>query len=111
MTIGQRILDILNNKKSIGLNAAGLARHIGTNHSTVTGWKEANKNPSSKYLLSICEYLDVSANFLLSGKENDSEPKLSEDEITLIERYRLITNEEKELIRADLLTKVIKLRD
>lgn len=66
MTIGNRVLEILNKK---GLKQKDLAIYLGTKPSTVNGWKEPNRNPSSELIVRICEFLNVSYEYLLTGKE------------------------------------------
>lgn len=69
MTIGNRVLDILSRK---GLKQKDLAEFLGTKPSTVNGWKETNRNPSSELIVRICEFLDVSYEYLLTGKHTAS---------------------------------------
>ena len=66
MTIGNRVISILNEKN---LKQKDLADHIGTKPSTINGWREPNRNPSSDLIIPICEFLGVSAYFLLTGEE------------------------------------------
>ena len=67
MTIGNRVLQILNEKN---LKQKDLADHLGTKPSTINGWHEENRNPSSDLIVPICEFLGVSAYFLLTGNED-----------------------------------------
>ena len=67
MTIGNRVLELLNQK---GLKQKDLASYLGTKPSTVNGWKEINRNPSSELIVRICEFLGVSYEYLLTGKES-----------------------------------------
>lgn len=68
MTIGNRVLEILSQK---GLKQKDLALFLGTKPSTVNGWKEPNRNPSSDLIVRICEFLDVSYEYLLTGNETN----------------------------------------
>lgn len=67
MTIGNRVLDILKQK---GLKQKDLAAYLGTKPSTINGWREPNRNPSSDLIVRICEFLNVSSEYLLTGKES-----------------------------------------
>lgn len=69
MTIGNRVLDMLNQK---GLKQKDLALYLGTKPSTVNGWKENNRNPSADLIVRICEFLGCSCEYLLTGKESQS---------------------------------------
>lgn len=86
MTIGNRVLSILKEK---GLKQKDLAEFIGTGTSTVNGWKEANRNPSAELILPICEFLDVSTEFLLTGTNADqSRHELSANDEELLDLFR-----------------------
>lgn len=66
MTIGNRVLELLALK---GLRQSDLAEYLGTKPSTVNGWKESNRNPSSDLIVRICEFCGCSYEYLLTGKE------------------------------------------
>lgn len=76
MTIGNRVLSLLNEK---GLKQKDLADYLGTKPSTVNGWKESNRNPSSDLIVRICEFLNVSYEFILTGTEKTVYPYPSDD--------------------------------
>ena len=65
MTIGNRVLELLLEKN---LTQKELAQYLGTKPSTINGWKEPNRNPSSRAIVPICEFLGVSYEYLLTGK-------------------------------------------
>ena len=77
MTIGERILQLLKDK---GLKQKDLASHLNTKPSTVNGWNQPNRNPSSELIIPICEFLGVSPEFLLTGKEKVSTVSISDAE-------------------------------
>lgn len=66
MTIGNRVLHLLQEK---GLKQKDLADYLHTKPSTVNGWKNTNRNPSCDLIIPICEFLGVSANYLLTGAD------------------------------------------
>lgn len=76
MTIGNRVLALLNEK---GLKQKDLADYLGTKPSTVNGWKETNRNPSSDLIVRICEFLNVTYEYILTGKENSIYSYQSDD--------------------------------
>ena len=71
-----RILNLLDEKK---IKAADLCRYIGINTSTMTNWKNRGTDPPAKLIIPICEFLDVSCDFLLTGTEKVLHPYSSED--------------------------------
>ena len=75
--ITQRILSLLEEKS---LTATDLCRAIGINTSTMTNWKNRGTDPPAKMIIPICEFLGVSSDYLLTGKERNSKQNiLSED--------------------------------
>ena len=66
MTISKRIFDVL--KKS-GKKQADLAKYAGVRSNTVSDWKNKNINPSADLIPKIAEFLGVSCDYLLTGKE------------------------------------------
>lgn len=74
MTIGERIAQLLDEQ---GKPAKDLARHLGIDASSVTGWVRGSW-PSSKYLIGISQFLDVSVEYLLTG-EGDKQAGKGED--------------------------------
>lgn len=93
MSIGTRVLETLNKK---GLKQKDLALYLGTKPSTVNGWKEPNRNPSSELIVRICEYLDISYEYLLTGKENAATIVSSDDAEWLSLIHQLPANAQHE---------------
>ena len=58
MTINERLFSTLDER---GLRASGL-------------WKQRGTDPPAKYIAPICEYLDCSLEYLLTGEETKKEP-------------------------------------
>ncbi|MBE5977839.1 MAG: helix-turn-helix transcriptional regulator [Paenibacillaceae bacterium] len=89
--IGKRVHVLLNEQ---GKRQKDLADFLGTATSTVHGWKQGNRNPSSEVLLPICEFLDISLEYLLTGKERNTVKQignnndLSIDETDLLSYFR-----------------------
>ncbi len=106
MTICERMFEILEN--SSGKTAAGLCRELGIGTSVTTGWKQRNTDPPAKYLTRICEYLDVSIEYLLTGDVRVNTPHINEetfsaDEIRLIRKYRILDEDGQDAVRGVIL--------
>lgn len=71
MTISERLFSALDER---GLRASGLCKHLGIGTNITTGWKQRGTDPPAKYIAPICEYLDCSLEYLLTGEETKKEP-------------------------------------
>lgn len=93
------LLSIINNLLSIleekNLKQTDLCNAININTSTMTNWKNRNTDPPAKYIIPICEYLEITPYELLCNKKNIIPEKLSDDELNLLKMYRLLTEWEK----------------
>lgn len=65
MNIINNIVQIMKEKK---INQSELCLELGITDSTFSTWKIRGTDPPSKYILRICEFLDVSADTLLGRK-------------------------------------------
>ena len=99
MTISERVFSLITSQQ--GKSAAGLCKALGLNASVTTNWKQRNTDPPAKYIIPICEYLEVSTHFLLTGTESQDAPcQPAADEALLLQRYRALDEDGKELVRA-----------
>lgn len=86
MIISERLFAVMKEKN---VSIRELSRRTGITASTISDWNTKKTNPSSDKLMSICEALEITPLFLLTGEERNSfDYLLSNDEINLIERYR-----------------------
>ncbi|MCL2054286.1 MAG: helix-turn-helix domain-containing protein [Oscillospiraceae bacterium] len=105
MRIGQNVLNLL---KEQSKKQSELAEYLNIQPSTINGWRQENRNPSSELIIPICEFLAISPYYLLTGKEQPpniqeetaNEP-LNDDEKNLIDIYRSLDDESKIVVKAE----------
>lgn len=68
----------------------------------MTNWKNRNTDPPSKYIIPICEFLDVSPYYLLTGKERETRASENIPERELLENYRKLSDFEKGEVLGDI---------
>lgn len=81
LRIGERVFTLLEQK---GHTQSELAAFLSTSRSTINGWKKENRNPSSELIVPICEFLGVSVEFLLTGKESLNSPPSADHYLTFV---------------------------
>ncbi|WP_462257634.1 S24 family peptidase [Ruminococcus champanellensis] len=99
MSIINNILSILEQK---GLNQAALCSHLKIGTSTMTTWKKRNTDPPSKYIVPICEFLDVDPYVVLTGAPRSTEQKddARQQLMNLLDNLEtLIGNERAQLVK------------
>ena len=101
MTIGNRVLYLL---KKNGLKQKDLAEYIDTKPSTVNGWKQENRNPSSNLIIPICEFLNISVIYLLTGIEENNKNEINEKLLTSFQQL----NEDNQYIIMGEIKKLLK---
>ncbi|MCH5193146.1 MAG: helix-turn-helix domain-containing protein [Oscillospiraceae bacterium] len=103
MSLINTILDIMKSKNK---KQSALCAHLGLNASTVTNWKLRNTDPPAKYIIPICEFLEVTPYYLLTGAEK--EHPLPKDEQELLDCYKRLPEREKQRLigRASALAEV-----
>ncbi len=70
MTIGDRIFERL---KQIDMSQKEFSEKTGISQSTISEWKSKRTNPTSEKIMIICEVLNCSPQWLLSGIDNNGE--------------------------------------
>lgn len=93
-TINERLSSLLESgkhQKKSEFNQKSLALHLGVSESTLSGWLRLKRDIPNRYIVPICEYFDVTLQWLFSQAEILAESKAYDK----VEAY---TNEEKGLI-------------
>lgn len=81
-----------------------LAHFIGVGPSTVGNWISRGTDPPARYLIHICDFLDVSLEYLLTGKEENtveqigSNADLCTDEADLLSYFRVLSRRNQRAI-------------
>jgi len=77
LLIGERVHKLLLEQ---GKMQKDLADYLNTRPSTVNGWKQGNRTPSTEMLIPISEFLGVSVEYLITGKESERKEIILSDE-------------------------------
>ncbi len=95
MFIINNLLSLLEKK---GLKQADLCEAIKISSSTMTNWKNRGTDPPAKYIIPICEFLDITPYLLLTNKESSSKNELSKDEQALIGYFKNLSDKSKGIV-------------
>lgn len=71
MTISERIFVLLKTKH---LSQKELSEYTGLSPAAISSWKANGTNPSADKLIKICEFLNVTPYYLLTGQTDPSVP-------------------------------------
>ena len=82
MEINERIFFLLDKQ---GKTAKEMGDFIKVNPSSISGWKNEGSFPSSKYIIGISEFFNVSIEYLFTGHEANS--LLDKDQQELVDTY------------------------
>ena len=98
--IGQRIRDLRKQKR---MPQTELAKSAGVSQTTVTAWETGKAEPSSSAVAKLADIFNVTTDYLL-GRPNKQETKkddveLSDDDVIMTWRGKLLSDEDRELIR------------
>lgn len=53
-----------------GLSQLALAKQIGVSQKAIDYWERGVNEPKASYIVALCDYFDISADYLLGRKEN-----------------------------------------
>ncbi len=70
MTASERILQLLDERK---ISQKDFSEKTGIPQSTISDWKKKKTNPASDKIMIICQVLNVTPEWLLSGIEEDGD--------------------------------------
>lgn len=96
MEILNRIITLLGTK-----DQKELTDFLKLKKTAFTDWKSGKSNSYRKYLIEIATFFNVSLDYLVYGKEHNTE-KMTDDEQKLLKNYGKLTDDSKEEISARL---------
>ena len=79
-----------------GKTIQSLCNHIGITSSVIANWKSRSEYPPAKYIVTICEFLNVSANYLLTGK-NDVQ-NLEANQVKLLNILKNVSDKDEQMM-------------
>lgn len=94
MRLGERVLDLL--EKS-GATIRHFSESIGSKPTTVIGWRQPNRNPSSELVVPICEFFEITPNELFDYDTKRS--VLPGDIQLLVSRYETLDDDGKTVVQ------------
>lgn len=101
-TLGQRITYLRQIK---GISQKKLADELGISSGNLSSYENNKFKPAADTIIAICKYFNISADWLLLGKEYDKNSSkdeekiiLGKNEIDLIKNIRNLLNEDKKII-------------
>ncbi|MEG0018251.1 MAG: helix-turn-helix domain-containing protein [Hydrogenoanaerobacterium sp.] len=95
MTIAERMFGIIKNRS---LKSSDLALHLGVSKSVVSSWKTRNTNPPSEFIVQICEFLNISIAYFLTGietTEKSPQTDLTESEREILKLVQPLSDKDK----------------
>lgn len=92
MRVIERIRSICREKKNISITT--LEKTLGYSNGSLA---KAKVIPSSR-IMEIADFLDVSADFLLTGKEKEDAPIFNKDHVELIGMYSRLNETQKKAV-------------
>ncbi len=95
MTICERIFKIMEQKN---MKQKELAEILGIGTNNISNWKNRGTNPPIEYTIDIAKALNISVEWLITGKEMPEIETLSEEEKNLLHYYRKSNQEGKDRI-------------
>ena len=83
MTLGNRLKELRKQKK---LNQTELAEVIGISLNTLSNMESGKTDPSTETIIKLCEFFNVSTDYLLTGKEGTGDISAEERDILSVIR-------------------------
>lgn len=88
---------------SMGMQQKELAIAVGVSRPTVSEWEHQKKDPKGERLLRLAELFGVAPGSIIGLFDSHTQASISDDEQVLLDRYRALSDDDKELLRSDAL--------
>lgn len=99
----ERLTEALEDKH---LTRADLSRLLNIPTSTLQNWKNGKTMPAADTALKIAQYLDVSLEYLITGKEKETEKKIKKSDLDFLDSFKKLPEPDREEIKAILKMKL-----
>lgn len=73
-----------------------LCNHIGITSSVIANWKSRSEFPPAKYIVTICDFLNISADYLLTG--NNKIQALEHNQIKLLDILKNVSDKDEQMM-------------
>ncbi len=96
MTFGERMRQLMEDND---ISQTGMAKELNIAVSTLNGYLQDYRQPDYTVLSAIAQYLSVSVDYLIGNtKDFQIKNNLTNQELELLQCYRVLTAEQKELL-------------
>lgn len=95
MTINERLFITLREKN---IKPKTLADNLGVKQQIISNWEKRGTNPPIEFLPQICQVLNISWEYLVTGEEKSSMP-LPQEETELLNMYRQLDPRDRKEIK------------
>ena len=79
-----------------GKTIQSLCNHIGITSSVIANWKSRSEYPPAKYIITICEFLNISADYLLTG--NNHVQNLEANQVKLLNILKNVSDKDEQMM-------------
>lgn len=70
--------NIRDSRKKKHLTQKQLAKKVGVSHNTISDWESGNHKPDADMIMTLCDVLEVDANYMLDWKEKKASYDIKE---------------------------------
>ncbi len=81
--------------KENNIKPATLADYLGVNKSVIYTWRTRETDPGSEFILRICDFLNITIEWLITGKEKPDTNNLTENEKELLQHFQKLPDREQ----------------